>query len=361
MPLRALVDPSSSAITGGLRTRERKNAEVIEISSDEEDVLPRPTRSRKIDSRPSPLSKGKGRMIVDLSKDSERTLKRKASSGEGSSIDVNPKKLKHERDQVRELKAQLAAARKEAHESKNELQLLKASGTRRAASGKVICPAPARKSFKIVTAEDARRHGVPSDWTFGLPEQTHLDLQALMQCMLDDRDDEPGDDIDEMTEIIKDVALNHTDPIVYGAHPEPNDPSVRYTFVDNPPGQPWLTLRWWSGRDMGYYFDLVDLDTRAVLLPPKDLIIEVHTMMMQTVLVTVEEGTRRARRLAQLGGTGEERYLTPHGSQLFFYRIRKAGRGRQTHRELVAEVIAPYPPAGAGQAPRLDLLTAVLG
>lgn len=115
-----------------------------------------------------------------------------------------------------------------------------------------------------------------------------------------------------------------------------------YTHVEYPPssGRVWFTIRWWKGRGIRYFFDLVDVPSRKLFTPRhdlKDLRVEVEFLGGMMPLVTVEEAMRRSRGVQELqGGTGEERYEVPGGSRMLFYRVCQGGR-----RELVADLYAP--------------------
>lgn len=102
---------------------------------------------------------------------------------------------------------------------------------------------------------------------------------------------------------------------------------------------------------MGYYFDLVDIPGRKLLHPKcnslEGLAIEVKYMSAMIPLLTVEEGTRQARGVKVLEGTGEERYLVPLGTKVFIYREHS---GQRTH---VATVNTPtFEPVDEGYVPQ---------
>ncbi|TFY77894.1 hypothetical protein EWM64_g6118 [Hericium alpestre] len=190
----------------------------------------------------------------------------------------------------------------------------------------VVHPAvPQREGIVIQTYADVRRYGVPINWTFGQPEKTCIDPEEFLREALNDPDlfenNMSRTEREDLVRTITHDVRHNFDLVVDGAHPVAGDPSVRYTFVDCGPGQAWLVLRWWSGRELGYYFDLVNLENRSVLCPPSDLTIEVHMEGAKFDLLTVEEATRRARNVKDLGGTGEERYVVPDGSKLVFSRL----------------------------------------
>ncbi|EIM89198.1 uncharacterized protein STEHIDRAFT_119919, partial [Stereum hirsutum FP-91666 SS1] len=66
--------------------------------------------------------------------------------------------------------------------------------------------------------------------------------------------------------------MRSLNPKAFGAHPDENDRTVRYTHVERYPGGPvWFTVRWWAAGNLGTYFDLVDVATRKLFLPHRDL------------------------------------------------------------------------------------------
>ncbi|EIM89207.1 uncharacterized protein STEHIDRAFT_154886 [Stereum hirsutum FP-91666 SS1] len=171
--------------------------------------------------------------------------------------------------------------------------------------------------------------GDPMGWTFGSPETNYLDRR---QCLEDIRND-PNTKLTMLSlpndrgreERWKEIENNvlAMDTKVYGAHPDSDDRSVRWTHFEKiRGGTVWFTIRWWSGGDLGYYFDLVDVPNRRLLSLRKDLpnlVVAYKYMFTGDTLRTIEEETRRAHDGQELEGTGEERYLVPHGSQLYFY------------------------------------------
>lgn len=99
---------------------------------------------------------------------------------------------------------------------------------------------------------------------------------------------------------------------------------------------------------MGYYFDLVDVPNRGLLSLRKDLPnLVIAYEYMFTALRTVKEETRRAHNGQEPEGTGEERYLVPHGSKLYLYH-----RCSDEQRIRIATVPTPVPePVYEGYVP----------
>ncbi|EIM89915.1 uncharacterized protein STEHIDRAFT_153752 [Stereum hirsutum FP-91666 SS1] len=84
------------------------------------------------------------------------------------------------------------------------------------------------------------------------------------------------------------------DTKAHGAHPEANNPSVRYSYIDSEPGVLWLIIRWWSGGESDYYFDFIDHRTRGIVTPPADLTVKVNELFGS-----------KTREMAQAGRSGQ--------------------------------------------------------
>lgn len=125
------------------------------------------------------------------------------------------------------------------------------------------------------------------------------------------------------------------------AHPDKNDRTVRYTHVERYPGGPvWFTVRWWDGKNFGNYFDLVDVTTRKLFLPHRDLpdlFVQAEFLGCMAPLCTVEEAMRRSRGVKKLpGANDDERYIAPAGARTLFSRILPNGK-----KVPVADVYSP--------------------
>ncbi|KZV69023.1 hypothetical protein PENSPDRAFT_666031 [Peniophora sp. CONT] len=109
------------------------------------------------------------------------------------------------------------------------------------------------------------------------------------------------------------------------SHPEPEDPSIRYSEI-NFDQTPWLTFRWWSGsRDGLYFFDIIDRERGTVLKHPKDLqmmmiwgseIVVLNTMETEWMNATTHSWFEKGQwhyRTDRVPSDAEERYGVPVG------------------------------------------------
>ncbi|KZV69461.1 hypothetical protein PENSPDRAFT_480289 [Peniophora sp. CONT] len=114
---------------------------------------------------------------------------------------------------------------------------------------------------------------------------------------------------------------------VWMAHPEGDDPSIRFSEIGFDNEELWLTFRWWSGSAEGsYFFDIIDREHSSVLKPPASLQLIVVWGLQLAVLNTQEREFMNAMthswfekgiwnyRTDNVPDTTEERYRVPLGA-----------------------------------------------
>lgn len=132
------------------------------------------------------------------------------------------------------------------------------------------------------------------------------------------------------------------------AHPDQNDATVEYAYIDCQKDQLWFIVRFWAGAEMGHYFDLLHpiIQRREVIKPPRDLTILQLWGGGWRELITLEKASEQAGLLQSLlanpppqpngrGPTLEERYVVHPGTQLRFF------KGTNLVAELVVPMLKP--------------------
>ncbi|EIM89197.1 uncharacterized protein STEHIDRAFT_154877 [Stereum hirsutum FP-91666 SS1] len=169
--------------------------------------------------------------------------------------------------------------------------------------------------------------GHPKTWSFGLPEPNFVDIEKLIEEGLKD----PMLLFNPAQARLMPAGMRALNPKVFGAHPDENDRTVRYTHVERYPGGPvWFTVRWWAAGLFGTYFDLVDVPTRKLFLPHRDLsdlFVQVEFLGAMVPVGTVEDAMRLSRGVKKIpGANDDERYQAPEGARVLFSRILPNGK-----------------------------------
>ncbi|KZT13064.1 uncharacterized protein LAESUDRAFT_740283 [Laetiporus sulphureus 93-53] len=207
-----------------------------------------------------------------------------------------------------------------------------------AKSKNAAAPTPVGHRALTVTRILADDFGEPKMWTFSLPEPNFMDMDKFVKDAWKD----PW--LQNMTKaewVTAEARLRAMSSKVHRAHPNKNDCTIHYTHAEWYPGGPiWFTIHWWNGRNLGNYFDLVDVATQKLFLPHHDLsnlFVQVKFLGGMMPVCTMEEAMCRSRGMKKIpGANDDERYNAPEGARVLFSRILLNGK-----KVVVADVYSP--------------------